>query len=246
MKRIRIGRLLLFLFLLALAAGAAAAAPTVKNGYEMYRSAVAAVTPQQKADEIRAQAHYTALSELPPIYTDAVLSVEDRRFYSHCGIDPLAILRAAGTDLATGTLAEGGSTITQQLAKNLYYTQEKRFSRKVAEVFTAFALERAFTKDQLLELYINSIYYGSGYYNIYDAAEGYFGKTPSELSDAECTLLAGLPNAPSAYSLDASPELALERQAQVLKKMVRNHKLTQAQADTLHDEAAALLAQRAG
>jgi monofunctional glycosyltransferase len=208
-----------------------AAAPVIKHGYDMYIAAISAKPISQAVSEIRSKDHYTALDTLPPIYKDAVLSVEDRRFYYHIGVDPISICRAVIRDAAARSFVEGGSTITQQVAKNLYFTQEKRFSRKVAEIFVAFDLERAYSKDEILELYINSIYYGSGYYGIYDASEGYFGKTPSEMSDAECTLLAGLPNAPSAYSPDASPKLAKERQSQVVAAMVRNRKLSQEQAN---------------
>lgn len=218
---------------LALAAGLAVGGVIGYQGYQMYQKAIAEKSLAQRVEEIRAQPHYTTLDELPDIYEDAVLSVEDRRFYSHCGIDPIAIVRAALIDLKAGSFVQGGSTITQQLAKNLCFTQEKEFSRKAAEVFAAFALEKQYSKQEILELYINSIYYGSNYYSIYDAAMGYFGKEPAQLTDSECTLLAGLPNAPSAYSLDENPDLARERQAQVLQAMVRNKKLTQAQADTI-------------
>ncbi len=91
---------------------------------------------------------------------------------------------------------EGGSTITQQLAKNLYFNQEKKLERKVAEVFMAFAIEDKYSKEEIMELYVNSIYFGNGYYSIYDAAMGYFQRTPGELTEDECTMLAGIPNAP--------------------------------------------------
>ena len=227
------------LALLLLAAAILAAGVIVYRGYRMYRDAITAVPLADRIAQVQAVPNYTTLDELPEIYTDAVLSVEDRRFYLHPGVDPVAICRAVWIDLQTRSLAEGGSTITQQLAKNLYFTQEKRFERKVAEVFMAFALESACTKDEILELYINSIYYGSNYYTIYDAAMGYFGKTPAQLTDSECTLLAGLPNAPSAYSPDASPALAAARQSRVLQAMVENHKLTQEQADVIRAQAAA-------
>jgi monofunctional glycosyltransferase len=229
----KLHKLLRILLAAALLAAFAAAESVTVQGYRMYRQALAQTPLSVRIAEVRAQPHYTTLDELPSIYTDAVISVEDRRFYTHCGIDPAAIARAFAKDIAAGSLAEGGSTITQQVAKNLYFTQEKRFSRKVAEVFMAFALERSCTKDEILELYVNSIYYGSGYYNIYDAAEGYFQKTPAEMTDSECTLLAGLPNAPSAYSPEASQTLAVQRQAQVLRAMVRCLRLTQAQADAI-------------
>lgn len=128
---------------------------------------------------------------------------------------------------------EGGSTITQQLAKNLCFTQEKLLTRKVAEVFAAFALEREYSKEEILELYVNSIYFGNGYYSVREASIGYFQKEPSQMTPSECTMLAGIPNAPSAYALTASPELARERQIQVLRQMVDTGAITQEQADDI-------------
>ena len=118
-----------------------------------------------------------------------------------------------------GRMAAGGSTISQQLAKNLYFTQERSFIRKAAEMFMAFRLEQTYTKDEILELYVNSIYFGDGYYCVRDASEGYFGKEPGEMTDYESTLLAGIPNAPSVYSLTANPDLAEQRQQYVLQQM---------------------------
>ena len=119
-------------------------------------------------------------------------------------------------------MIEGGSTITQQLAKNLYFTQEKKFTRKVAEVFVARDIEKLCDKETIFELYVNSIYFGSGYYSVYEAAEGYYGKKPCDLNDYEATMLAGIPNAPSVYSPDVNPTLAEERRQQVLECMVEN------------------------
>ena len=170
------------------------------DGWRLYRNAVEQTGIEQAVEQVRAQEGYTPLNQLPTLYPQAVVAVEDRRFYDHNGVDPIAIARAVWVNLRTGSLAEGGSTLTQQLAKNLYFTQEKKFTRKVAEVFTAWDLERRYTKDEILELYINSIYYGEGYYGIYSASRGYFGKDPAEMTDYECTLLAGVPNAPSVYA----------------------------------------------
>ena len=202
-------------------------------GYWMYRAALAQQSLQDRVAGIRAQPGYTPLDQLPQLYLDAVVAVEDRRFYQHAGIDPIAIVRAAVHDLSTGTLDQGGSTITQQVAKNLFFTQEKQFVRKAAEVFMAFALEDSYSKDDILELYVNTIYFGDGYYGIHDAAQGYFGQPPAALTPYQSTLLAGIPNAPSVYSLTARPDLAAQRQQYVLRQMVRNGYLTQAQADAI-------------
>ena len=175
------------------------------RGYDMYKDAIAQVSLKDKVSEIRSKESYTVFSDLPETYMDAVLSVEDHRFYGHIGIDPIAITRAMVNDVKAGCFVEGGSTITQQLAKNLYFTQEKKMERKVAEVFMAFALERDYSKNEILELYVNTIY---------------FGKEPEDLTDYESTLLAGVPNAPSKYSPTVNLELAEKRQEQVIERLV--------------------------
>ena len=170
---------------------------------------------------------------MPTIYIDAVNSVEDKRFESHCGVDFIAIGRAVWNDIKAMSFVEGGSTITQQIAKNQYYTQEKKLERKFAEIFTAIELEKYCSKQEIFELYVNTIYFGDGYYGIYDAAKGYFGKQPSELSDYEAIMLAGLPNAPSAYSPSTNPELAYSRMKIVLSKMVECNAITQEEAEVI-------------
>lgn len=170
------------------------------------------------------------LDELPRLYRDAVVAVEDHRFYSHGGVDFIALCRALWNDVCAGAFVEGGSTITQQLAKNLYFTQEKVLTRKAAEAFMAWAIEKQYTKDEILELYVNSIYFGSGYYNVRQASEGYFGKAPAQMTPYECTLLAGVPNAPSAYDPAQNPGLARQRQKKVVEQMVERGCLSAAQA----------------
>ena len=189
------------------------------QGYEMYRIALEEISLEEMADSIREKEGYTTLEELPETYVNAVVSVEDHRFYSHFGLDPIAICRAIVNDIKAGAYVEGGSTITQQLAKNLYFSQEKKMERKAAEVFMALALEKEFSKDEILELYVNSIYFGDGYYTAGDASRGYFGKEPSEMNEYESTLLAGIPNAPSKYAPTKNPQLAAKRQKQVLRRL---------------------------
>ena len=200
------------------------------KGYRMYKDALAQTSLAEKVDSIRAKEDYTTFEELPPIYVEAVLSVEDHRFYSHPGIDPIAIGRAVFNDLKAMAFVEGGSAVTQQLAKNLYFSQEKELTRKAAEVFMAFDLERNYSKEEILELYVNSIYFGNGYYSVAEASEGYFGKAPSEMTEYESTLLAGIPNAPSVYALTANPDLAAQRQRQVVDRMVTCGYYTEVQA----------------
>ncbi len=212
-----IKRLCSFIFLCVLIAGGI----LTYQGYKGYREALAEKSVEEMIAEIESIDNYTTLDQLPRTYIDAVLAVEDKRFYRHPGIDPAAIGRALVNDIRAGAYVEGGSTITQQLAKNQFFTQDKKIVRKISEMFMAFRIESVLDKDKILELYVNSIFFGNGYYCVADASEGYFGKKPSEMDFDECTLLAGIPNAPSNYNPEASPELARQRQAQVLEKMKR-------------------------
>ena len=189
------------------------------KGYEEYKKALSEESVKEMAARIEEQPNYTTIDELPQTYIDAVLSVEDKRFYDHFGVDPIAVGRAFFNDVKAGAYVEGGSTITQQLAKNQYFTQDKKIVRKVAEMFMAFKIESELDKDTIFELYVNSIFFGNGYYCVADASNGYFGKVPSEMNFDECTLLAGVPNAPTNYNPTASPELARQRQKQVIEKM---------------------------
>lgn len=190
------------------------------QGWQMYRRAIQTTPIQGMYQQIQQRGDFVGCGQLPPLYLQAVISVEDRRFESHPGIDLVAIGRALVTNLRTRSLAEGGSTITQQLAKNQYFTQEQTVERKIAEVFMALTMEQHFSKRTILELYVNSIYFGDGYEGIGSASWGYFGKAPSALDADECTLLAGIPNAPSVYALSQNPGLARERQQEVLRKLV--------------------------
>lgn len=165
--------------------------------------------------------HFVPLDRLPPRLIQAIVAVEDARFYTHPGFDLEAIARAALVNLQSGEIEEGASTITQQLVKNLFLSPEQSFARKVEEVALAIDFECRYSKNEILALYLNTIYFGSGYYGIYDAAHGYFGKEPSLLSLPEAAMLAGLPNAPSLYSPYESFLMAKKRQFIVLDAMVR-------------------------
>ncbi len=189
------------------------------KGYEAYRKAVDEVSLEDKVASIRQKDSFTEFEELPQIYVQAVMAVEDKRFQRHLGVDPIAICRAVRNDILAGRFVEGGSTITQQLAKNMYFGQDKDLTRKVAEVFVAMELERDYSKEEIFELYVNAIYFGDGYYDVASASRGYFGKEPEEMSDYECTLLAGIPNAPSVYAPTKNPELAAKRQLKVVERM---------------------------
>lgn len=201
----------------------------VGDGYKMYRDALDQKNLADRILEVQSNPGYTPVSDLPQTYLDAVIAVEDHRFYKHHGIDLLAIGRAAWNDLNSLSLKEGGSTITQQLAKNLYFTQEKKLTRKIAEVFMAFKLEADYVKEEILEFYVNSIYFGDGYYCVKDACKGYFGKDPVQMTAYEATLLAGIPNAPSIYSPTQNPDLAARRQQYVLLQMYKYGYLNKAE-----------------
>lgn len=217
----KILKYLLMLFAVVLFSAGVISGTFMIKGYGMYKDALSQMTIQEMAGSIRDDASFVPLEDIPEMYINAVIAVEDHRFYDHPGIDILAIGRALFNDLRAGGFVEGGSTITQQLAKNQFFTQEKSLFRKAAEVFMALDMEKELDKDDILELYINSIYYGDGYYGIGEACQGYFCKTPSSMTLEECTLLAGIPNAPSVYSPTENPDLAKERQKQVIGQMVR-------------------------
>ena len=208
----------------------------IGQGYKMYKNALDDKPLEEMVQEIRSQKSYTKISNIPDIYKDAVIAVEDHRYYDHKGIDIIAIGRALLNDIRARELIEGGSTITQQLAKNMYFTQDKTLTRKIAEVFMAKKIESNYNKEEILELYVNYIYYGSGYYDIKSASLGYFDKEPQELTEGESIMLAGIPNAPSVYNPKVSPKLARERQKQVIDKMIKYGKLSEGKADKILSE----------
>ena len=209
----------------------------IGNGYTMYKEAIENEPLEEKVAEIRSKESYTEFSELPQMYVNAVISVEDKRFFKHGGIDIIAIGRATINDIKAMSYVEGGSTITQQLAKNMYFTQEKIMERKIAEVFMAWEIEANYSKEDIFELYVNSIYFGDGYYTVKEACEGYFNKEVSEMTDYECIMLAGIPNAPSVYAPTVNPELAKQRQRQVMDKIIENGYLTEEEANEILKQA---------
>ena len=222
-------RLLIVLVCLVLGVGAFFGV----KGYEMYQDAIAERTLDERVEDIRNTENFTIYSELPQFYIDATISVEDHRFADHCGIDLIAIGRAAWTDIRAMSFVEGGSTITQQLVKNLLFTQDKKIERKAAEVFAALEMESKYSKEEIFELYANTAYFGSGYYGIYQASIGYFGKEPLALTDYECALLAGIPNAPSVYSPMVNSELAQQRQQYVIRQMVKYGYISESEGEII-------------
>ena len=211
------------------------------TGYEAPQATVILARDGSTIGTLATEKRYSiTLKEMSPWLPMSFLAAEDDSFYQHHGVDPVAIVRAFIYNLrnkASGGGQQGGSTITQQLAKNTLFTQEKHLARKAAEMFAALAIEKQYNKEQIFEMYVNTIYFGSGHYGIGEAAQGYFGKTPLQLTDAEAVMLAGLPYAPSAYSPNSSPDLAVKRMQVVLKRMVKCRVLTQQQADAIAADA---------
>lgn len=228
-----IKKLIIIIIVIALIAVGIVGGRFVYEAHEMYKQKLEETPIEEKISEIRSKENYTKLEEIPQIYKDAVLAVEDHRFYSHGAIDIISIGRAIYKDITTRSFAEGGSTITQQLAKNTYFTQEKKMSRKISEIFMAREYEKNLTKDEILELYINTCYFGNGYYSLKEASKGYFNKEAKDMTDYECIMLAGIPNAPSVYAPTKNLELAKQRQKQVADAMVAHGYIKQDEVDKI-------------
>lgn len=230
-------KVIITLLILLILVGISITAIVISDGYTMYKHAIDQTSISDKVESIKQKDNYTRIDELPEIYIDAVLAVEDHRFYQHGAIDIISIGRAVVKDLQEMSFVEGGSTITQQLAKNIYFTQEKKITRKIAEVFMALEIEKAYpNKDDILELYLNTSYFGDGYYTVKEASRGYFDKEPSEMTEYESIMLAGIPNAPSVYAPTKNPELAKQRQRQVADAMVKYGYISQEEVDRIIEE----------
>lgn len=200
-------------------------------GYLDYKSEVDKVSVEEKVSEIENIEHYTSINDISSDMKDAIVAIEDRRFYDHNGVDYYALVRGIVVTLSNQGV-QGGSTLTQQLAKNMYFMDDNGGTKKIAEAFVAKELEDKYDKEKILELYLNVAYYGDGHYGIYDAAMGYFQKTPAELSVSEASVLAGLPQAPSVYALSNKNEQTKERQMQVLNSMLELEMITQEEYNT--------------
>lgn len=210
----------------------------IYQGHKIYESALEQVDLSTKIAKIQNDKNYVKLDTLPSYYKNAVVSVEDHRFYKHGPVDVIAISRALITNMRYGEFLEGGSTISQQVAKNLYFigNDTNTAYRKIAEIFMASDLEKNYEKDEILEFYVNTIYFGEGYYGIEEASKGYFDKPASEMTLYEATMLAGVPNAPSLYAPTVNLNLTLSRQKKVISTMVENKYLSQEEADQLLKE----------
>ncbi len=226
-------KFVLIVFILILVLALAAITYFTTKGYIMYKDSIDKMSIANRISNLQSSENYTRLSELPDYYKNAVVAIEDHRFYSHGGVDIIATTRAMIDNILSFEMKGGGSSISQQVAKNLCFTQEKKLERKLAELFVVHDLEKNYEKDEILEIYINNMYFGNGYYNIHDASFGYYNKAPSELTIYEATLLAGVPNAPSVYAPTVSLKLAEERQTQVLDAMVKYKKMSKEESDAI-------------
>ena len=203
-------------------------------GDNMYKNALAEETLEDVISKIQSDPNYVEYEDLPQNYINAVIAVEDHRFREHGAIDLVAIARAIYVNMSTFSLREGGSTITQQVAKNIFYiTEDNPVVRKSAEILTAFDLENNYTKNDILELYVNTIYFGYCYYGIEEACQGYLNKDATEMTLADCTMMAGIPNAPSVYAPTANPDLTRDRQEKVISSMVEYNYLSETDANSL-------------
>lgn len=174
--------------------------PIIFRGYRMYQKAVNEISIQQKILEVKADDSYATLDKISPLFLLGVLESEDQSFYRHNGIDYKSTSRAIINNMKAGNLVEGGSSITQQLAKNLYFSFEKKFERKVAELFVVKQLEKTLEKNEILELYCNIAYFGEGNYGIEEATIYYFGVPPSEITEIQSDMLVKTLKSPSYYN----------------------------------------------
>lgn len=187
-----------------------------------------------RIDEITGKENFVKFEDMSADYRNAVISVEDHRFYDHGPVDFIAIGRALFTNVKNKELQEGGSTITQQVAKNIVFSQDKSWLRKIGEIFAAYDIEKNYSKKEIFEIYVNTAYFGDGYYGIYDASYGYYKKAPKDLNLDEASMLAGVPNAPSVYAPTINPTLAKKRQYHVLKTMLEYGYITKEQAMSIN------------
>ncbi|MBB1545294.1 MAG: transglycosylase domain-containing protein [Clostridiales bacterium] len=191
---------------------------------------------EKTVDSIRERNTYVKKEKIDKLYLKAVVAAEDRRYYSHGAVDIMGFSRAMYNNIISLKLKEGGSSITQQLSKNIFLDQKTELERKIKELFYAIELEKRYSKDDILELYVNTSYFGAGYYGIGPATKGYYDKTPEKLNLNEIAFLAGVPNAPSVYNPYEHYELALQRRNIVLRKMVYNGDITQEEAIIVYNE----------
>lgn len=223
-------RIIITLFVLIVVAGLGVG----MYGYTLYEDKLEEQPLADKVNDVKIDVNFVSINEVSDDYINAIIAVEDHRYYDHGAIDIIGLGRALFTNIKNGEMQEGGSTITQQVAKNLYFIEEDNvFRRKIAEMFMAIDIENNYDKEDILELYINTIYFGDGYYGIKEACAGYLNKEPKDMTLAESTMMAGVPNAPSVYAPTANKELCKQRQNKVISSMVEYGYISQEEADSI-------------
>lgn len=199
-------------------------------GYTTYSKALDEKPLVERVKEVSSMEHFVRFNDMADYYRNAVIAIEDHRYYEHGPIEIRSIARAIFNNIKSWDFVQGGSTITQQVAKNIILSQEKTLSRKLAEVIAAFDLEKNYSKNEIFELYVNTANFGNGYIGIYAASMGYYNKEPKDLDLNEASMLAGVPNAPSIYAPNINPTLAKQRQAQVINAMLKYGYISNEQA----------------
>ncbi len=183
---------------------------------------------------------YVQLDGIPPMLREAVVATEDQSFWSNPGIDPTGIARSIVVDVSAGKLEQGGSTITQQLARDMLLNPNKTLGRKIKEMLLALVITRYYSKDKILEMYLNEIYLGHDAYGVERAARVYFSTTPNSLTPAQCVMLAGLPRGPSLYDPLVNWQASRERQREVLDSMVEAGYISTSRADQIYTQSLGL------
>lgn len=202
-------------------------------GYFQYKTAIHSISIEDKVAQIQADENYILLNQVSDYLKDATVAIEDRRFYEHHGVDFIAWLRIAKDLVFTQQINSGGSTITQQLAKNMYFGYEPSLIRKFSELFVVRDLESRYDKDTILELYINIINYGDNNFGIHDAAYNYYGVSPADLDLDQASILAGIPQSPAYLQLSNLSMKTIYKQKAVLSAMVKEGMITQAEMDAV-------------
>lgn len=205
-------------------------------GYIEYKSALNEISLEDKIHEIQSNKNYVQIENVSDYLKKATVSCEDQRFYSHNGIDYIAYGRILYVLITEQKLNSGGSTITQQLAKNMYFGFEPSLIRKVAEIFMTIDIEKHYDKNEILELYINIINYGDNHMGIYEASYGYFNSHPKDLTFNEATLVAGIPQSPANYQLSNQNDLAYKRQQVVLQTLIDTNEFSEEEIEKLMKE----------
>lgn len=201
-----------------------------KEGYSLF---ISDSTIEAKVNEVRSNPNYVKIDDISDNFLNALVAVEDNRFYKHGSIDLISIARASIANIKADSTVQGGSTLTQQLVKNLFLDSDKDMSRKIAEVLIARKIEKLYSKKEILELYANVVYYGNGYHGIKKASYGYFNLSPKDLNLNDGSLLAGLLQSPNGYNPKKYLNRAKIRQKEVLNAMVSNGYITKEQMNEI-------------